>query len=153
MKVGKKLSLQRLKQWRKVLLKVAMRDDADKVFDMRSWFHAVRKRIMGRFREVTPTYVMRHNMTCGTTACAAGHAALDPVLRKQGFCIKNGDPYFNGSYSEDAVSEFFGLSYEEAQGIVLPSHYPGYNPDDPMSVPVERVIDRLSDLIREREKQ
>lgn len=85
---------------------------------------------------------------CGTTCCALGHAALDPVLSKQGLYLlvrANGGEHEVSSLQElvalgriawaevhladqhyglDAAMEFFGLSCDEARYLFMPSHYP-----------------------------
>lgn len=62
---------------------------------------------------------------CGTSACAVGHACLNPVFNEQG--LKGtawGAPRFNGYTSWDAVHRFFCLSTEDARHLFSDDRYP-----------------------------
>jgi hypothetical protein len=65
--------------------------------------------------------------TCGTTACALGHAGLMPSFRKAGLRSEpdefGGDVFFEGQRSEEAGAAFFGLTYEEASYLFMPWNY------------------------------
>ncbi len=66
---------------------------------------------------------------CGTTACAVGWAALDPVFNKQGLRLTEG-PYGNPrpEYENDvnwpAVVGFFDLGYEDTIELFADYSYP-----------------------------
>lgn len=67
---------------------------------------------------------------CGTTACAVGFAACDPVLRGQGLSLVPNPhghlpfaPSFNGSFGWAAVNDFFGLQLAESEHLFSPGAY------------------------------
>jgi hypothetical protein len=77
---------------------------------------------------------------CGTTACAVGHAALDPVFNAQGFKLSPGiysqaaHPTFKPDEDSEthtgwsAVAEFFDLSYGMACYLFDKARYDELNP-------------------------
>jgi hypothetical protein len=70
---------------------------------------------------------------CGTTACAVGHAARDPVLQDEGLIAVNGPIFGHISrsctirYKEytgmSAASSFFGVGYLDANYLFSPLEY------------------------------
>lgn len=96
--------------------------------------------------------------SCGTTACAAGFAGLDPWFISQGFSIDKHtqplyvDPEGNKFHGWDAIYEFFELDYGQAQHLFSEYTYRDADWDDPMPEPVEphEVVDRIRTLILTR---
>lgn len=60
---------------------------------------------------------------CGTAACAAGYAGLNPWFRRKGFITDRikGDVRFNDETGFDACEDFFGLSDEQALALFTPN--------------------------------
>ena len=59
-----------------------------------------------------------HN--CGATACALGHAGLDPWFQERGFCTTQyGSVHIDGTFIEswEAVKLFFGLDCNDAHAL------------------------------------
>lgn len=55
---------------------------------------------------------------CGTTACAGGHAAMDPLFQAEGLSqTSTGAPLYAGYDAFDALSRFFDLSYAQTSYI------------------------------------
>lgn len=75
---------------------------------------------------------------CGTTACAVGHAARDPVLKHEGLYV-SGCPIFplNGpirTLGYAAVGEFFGMDRADAIYLFSPTEYDQVTKPGPMDV-------------------
>ena len=99
--------------------------------------------------------------SCGTVACAIGHAACDPWFREQGltgyFTRYSGrvdmhwgyvDREYDGPVEmKDDLQAFFGLSEREAN-VFYPSFYEGLGCDD---VTPEIVASVLRKIIRDKE--
>jgi hypothetical protein len=104
------------------LLKADARNKKGIKFDLRSW---------GRVASAAAP------VSCGTTACAAGLAAISGVFKRQGLgyeyfgsgsiyitlhgACKEPDDSFDGSFI--SVREFFGLTNNEACWLFLSSYY------------------------------
>jgi hypothetical protein len=81
---------------------------------------------------------------CGATACAAGHAARDPVLAAEGLLsgpYVGGDMSYKGARGFSALRVFFGLSPSEIDLIFWQGCYEK-NPT-PSEVR-ERILDHLA---------
>lgn len=69
---------------------------------------------------------------CGTSACAIGHAAVDPWFRRRGISLEftGLEPYpvyrhLGKEYDDiEAPEEFFGITYDQADWLFMPSRYP-----------------------------
>lgn len=86
---------------------------------------------------------------CGTVACIAGWAALDPEFNAQGFHPEydtNGEPVSIELESEvgficgvSALEEFFGLSYEEVNDVFyMNKNKPNYG-DEGLAVAIAKI--------------
>ena len=84
---------------------------------------------------------------CGTTACAVGHACLDPVFREQGLTLRQDFdgvcPVFGVHDGWDAVEMFFELSTAEAENLFYRPTYPEYGAN---TTPAH-VADRIEELL------
>lgn len=94
-----------------------------------------------------PKFDMSTWYQCGTRACAAGHAALDPWFRRRGLkLVKLNDPRathepsYEGKTGFDALALFFDLDAEAADEIFM-THDVGNSRRD--------VARRIRRLIRE----
>jgi hypothetical protein len=101
---------------------------------------------------------------CGTTACACGWGAADPVLKAQGLALVpaqarylvKGIVYMDIAYEDalgmDAVAAFFGISFDDAVWLFDEVEYIGdeRNDDD---VPASSVIDRLNTFIADLRRE
>jgi hypothetical protein len=77
----------------------------------------------------------RWRSSCGTVACAIGHAAGDEYFRDLGLNLMSTPAFPTGHYSEGFVPEFegeyninaaaklFGIAYSEAEWLFLPHSY------------------------------
>jgi len=96
---------------------------------------------------------------CGSTACAFGHACLDPVLIEQGLSmvmegpnyegVRRGTPRYKHWKALDAAKEFFGLSHDMATQWFMPSRY-RYEDRDNLKLVTSRIKE---DLRKERAKR
>lgn len=87
---------------------------------------------------------------CGTTACAFGWAALDPVFRAQGLTTKRREinwtpitmlvPTFDGATGYTAAARFFEIPYNDAYTVFRPREF--MDNTDPQD-----VIDRINRLL------
>jgi hypothetical protein len=72
-------------------------------------------------RNVKPEQFDMSNWTCGTTACAIGHAFSDPWFVERGAYIKQGAyytwPVYNGWKAFPAVSVFFNIDGPKAMEL------------------------------------
>ena len=60
-------------------------------------------------------YVQTNRNECGTIACAAGWACLDPTFRAMGLHLDSrGVPSYDGRVAGEALAEFFGISHDHA---------------------------------------
>lgn len=76
----------------------------------------------------------RQDLSCGTTACAAGWGATIPEFRELGYKLIEsayiapgtgrhvvlGSPSFQGETGHDALQRFFGLDYGEVDYLFYP---------------------------------
>lgn len=81
---------------------------------------------------------------CGTTACACGFAGMDPWFREQGFKFdfvndRRGTIYFHQASGWEAVTSFFGLSYEEAAQLFYQESYSELDGDKLLGAVIDRV--------------
>jgi hypothetical protein len=79
---------------------------------------------------------------CGTTACAVGHACLNPVFQEQGFewNKRHREPVFHGILSWPAVELFFGLTKGQAEHFFYSA---SYSENDPTANDVADRIERF----------
>jgi len=84
---------------------------------------------------------------CGTTACAVGHACLNPVFQKQGlrFGLRHGNPIYDEYDSWYAVERFFGLSERQATYLFYDEEYPDQGKDTTAA----EVADRIESFLAE----
>ena len=73
--------------------------------------------------------IHRWQDSCGTVACAIGHAAKDPYFQELGLtlmkpetmptgCYSEGvRPHFEGEYGFVAAAKLFGISYDDAERL------------------------------------
>jgi hypothetical protein len=63
---------------------------------------------------------------CGTSACAVGHACLNPVFEDQGLQWDAilFDPVYEGSCGWSAVEQFFDISAPKAEWLFADWRYP-----------------------------
>lgn len=87
--------------------------------------------------------------SCGTVACAIGHACLDPRFNALGLkmCLY-GYPETEGATGWVAVDEFFGLQGSEAHHLFDPDFYP-----NEINTTLAEVIDRLHNFITTKESE
>ena len=83
---------------------------------------------------------------CGNTACFAGHLALSPEFQKAGGSVSiTGAPSFNGLLEASAVAEYFGITYEMARDLTLPSR--NFYPVDFEDVKPKHIIEKLEMIL------
>ncbi len=83
------------------------------------------------------------NWHCGTTACAIGHAGVDPWHIEQGLHLyagRHGTPVCGEDSSWGAVEKFYGITPFQACALFHPDHYS--RPDQPLEVAhrIERFL-------------
>ena len=121
--------LERLKEWAKL-----MRSVPKDRLDMKTW-------------------------TCGTEACAAGHAAQHPPFMEEGFSLAREHPYagapsYKAYRNYHAIEEFFGLSTSESHRICAYSAYDHDFSEGMFSVIApEDVVLHIETIIRKKETQ
>lgn len=129
------MNITRMKRFEKLLRRIKPVNGHRK-FDMGSWFSAT---LSGPPKfTVNPrngTCEVEH--ACGTSACALGHAALDPVFQRAGLRLfvcdeTEGMPKYKGETDFDAGAAFFGLSYAQSDWLFNPVGY--INTNDPKVV-------------------
>lgn len=81
--------------------------------------------------------------TCGTVACAVGHACSIPEFQAEGlslyaYTLRKSVPSYQDERGWAAVSGFFDLSYSDATYLFSDQHYP--DRVTPMDV-ADRIID------------
>lgn len=86
--MDKATSLRRLRRWLEIVTDIAQ--TAPERIDMHRWYGVPK--------------------ACGTVACAAGHAMLDPEFKNAGLTLDN-------------LKDFFGISEEQADYICFPRYY------------------------------
>lgn len=136
-----KFRLRRMKRLAKILQE---HHDNGKLFNMAEWLHDYRKGDgLGRPHGKEANW-------CGTSACALGLAALDPVFNKQGLRRVDDSITFSprkkayAPYGIDAGATFFGIYRNVAEFLFLPNQY---------SMPAEaittqHVLHRVQHLIK-----
>lgn len=91
---------------------------------------------------------------CGFSACAVGHACLDPRFNAQGLALSgrehwlSGVPVFKGSQSWWAVEDFFDIQPTLAHELFDPLFYDDV--EDGAITPGQ-VADRIATLLREEQ--
>jgi hypothetical protein len=91
---------------------------------------------------------------CGTAACAAGLAMLDPWFQAQGLWGGGGNwvrPHFEGRTEYDALTAFFGIRLHEAMHIFCGNEYPRQEADplnEPRWLPSLATPEMVADRIR-----
>ena len=84
-----------------------------------------------------------HDWHCGTSACAVGHACLNPWFNEQGLTLNEyGGPDFKGGFGWNAVEEFFGVNQLESRRLF----YEGEYADGSETQPAE-VADRIESFL------
>jgi hypothetical protein len=87
---------------------------------------------------------------CGTTACAVGHACLNPAFQEQGLSlVKDGTamvPLYGGHAGWNAVREFFGIDSDEDAYLFLAWEYPDGSETTP-----DQVADRIELFLQSAE--
>lgn len=77
-----------------------------------------------------PRFDMEVWYKCGTTACAVGHACLNPWFRRRGLKLgeKNNleyaEPEYRGDTEKWAAAAFFNIGLDEAEYLFYPDRYP-----------------------------
>ena len=118
-----------------------MNDVTNRHFDMANWQNEPH----GHIIQIAQTESELHG--CGNTACFAGHLALSPEFQKAGGSVsKTGAPIFNDLLEASAVAEYFGITYEMARDLTLPSRdfYPVCFED----VKPKHIIEKLEMILR-----
>ena len=76
-----------------------------------------------------------HDWHCGTSACAVGHACLNPVFMDQGLELTYwGAPRFDARSSWDAVTHFFEIDREAAGHLFSDDAYKTGGNTEPAAV-------------------
>lgn len=131
-----------LRQLRRVLLVAATTPKPAVGFDMGSWFVGGGPDHKAELKDLI-------EMRCGSTACALGHAALDPWFKDRGLHIElrtpdRVRPYFEPVHANRhgmmAACHFFDLDFRDAEFLFEPCEYVGNSAAEisPMQV-IERV--------------
>lgn len=75
-------------------------------------------------RKVFSIEVWHQTKSCGTVACAAGHACMMPEFRRAGFRLtEDGWPIYRGEEHFHACSKFFGITVDESLELFSPNYY------------------------------
>jgi hypothetical protein len=84
---------------------------------------------------------------CGTSACAVGHACLDPAFQEQGLELDrlNSAPVFDGKEGWEAVERFFGLTHTQATYLFYFEAY-----DSGSAATADEVADRIESFLAEQ---
>ncbi len=130
------MKLDRMKHLHKILTSIpdaAMRDtrDGHRRFCMHSWFSVVATEPVLELKvdkDGTCKHVEVEEGFCRTSACALGHAALDPKFQKQGLKVvwdqySDGEVRYRGHANCVAAEKFFGITNEQALWLFIPSSY------------------------------
>jgi hypothetical protein len=85
---------------------------------------------------------------CGTSACAVGHACLNPVFKNQGLQWDDilFDPVYEGSYGWLAVERFFDISEGRAEHLFADWRHPTGG-----ETTANEVADRIELFLKEAE--
>lgn len=92
-----------------------------------------------------------HEKPCGSAACAAGFAAMDPIFNAQGlvlFPVDNQGEHMvrcGVLVGFGAIAGFFNISHSDARYICEPDNYPEY---DGRPIPRAAVIRHIEEVIR-----
>lgn len=96
-----------------------------------------------------PAGGLTYQLTCGTSACAWGHAALDGWFQQQGVEVVQSAtgqiPAFKGEFGHRAASRFFDIQQEDSQKLFFTEYYSAE------LVTPEMVRERVEDLLRDPE--
>lgn len=94
--------------------------------------------------------------TCGTAACAAGHAAMMPEFNEEGFVLRSESsifgtyyyyyPAYQGYKAFEACENFFNLHWKAADYIFSQLKY-GYD------VTPKEVAQRIREFVAKQEEQ
>lgn len=122
----KALSLERLREWADL-----MRSIQKSELDMDDW--------------VSP-----EDGTCGTAACAAGHACRHPAFKFSGLWLSPSistlcarTPAFNNKQGYFAITAFFGIKEEQAHYICQRSRYDKDPTPEDVARRIEQVIAQI----------
>lgn len=140
------MNIERLKRLEALLRRVHVKPAKHRQFDMNHWFetqvdevnHTVKIDARGNCKIVV------EKPECGTSACALGHAALDPVFQKAGLKMDyndagSGTPNFRGHGGMDAGMLFFELDLTQAMYL--------FNGSD---LTAQQVANRVKDVYEGR---
>ena len=98
-------------------------------------------------------FVWKQESSCGTAACAFGHAASIPSFRKLGLGLQPMQPWppvvgvryylptYKGVSGMDAAAKFFGIANGEARHLFDVAEYAFY------PVTTDKVVERIRSLI------
>lgn len=93
----------------------------------------------------------KQDLSCGTTACAMGHAVTIPSFQELGlrlepfqskYATQFGRIAFDGKFDFDAAAAFMDISLEEAEYLFDPGQYP--NDEDTSRL---EVVGRLTEVL------
>lgn len=106
--------------------------------------------LAAHLRTVAPENFQLGDWSCGTAACAVGHACTMPEFQAKGLRIEpyeglrtgHGVPWFGRVGGWSAVRAFFDLDFSECYDLFHQGHYRGQpqGPDD--------VADRIEAFVR-----
>lgn len=114
------------------------------LFDMDTWFCADEDPShWTEVRDNNTRIVPEEMHECSTAACAAGFAALDPVLNEQGFLLDDDMPFFNYATGYVACKAFFGLTHAQADYLFFPGTYN----DRPTAISPMDVVKRVREVL------
>jgi hypothetical protein len=106
-------------------------------FDITKWVDIDKK----TFNQKRTQYILTEIVEqCKSTACAAGHAALQPWFVERGFvynpngCVQFKDEDHNTHYGFWALCEFFGFTHKECDSIFFASGYKNVTKVEPTMV-------------------
>ena len=102
---------------------------------------------------VAPARFDLNEWKCGTTACAIGHACLDPELNRQGLYLERvaGDwgawtPSYGDSRSWGAVQAFFDLNFSNTLHLFA---HDSYHDEGEAPVRPQEVIARIQQFMKD----
>jgi hypothetical protein len=101
----------------------------------------------------------RNRGSCGTVACAVGHACTIPSFRRAGLFLKPVDDYYHVSDAEpslkgcssvmETLREFFGIDDTTIDQLFMPSAYEGC----PTKVTPRRVAKQIRRMVDRIKKE
>lgn len=82
---------------------------------------------------------VENNRDCGYSACACGHAGLDPRFIEQGLTMKDNTMYYKNFEDWRAVREFFGIN-ERVSELLFMKHSGTDDSYDTESDVIKRIV-------------